>query len=49
MIRSIRLNGIIQPIVVRPIENGKYEILSGHNRKYCGKEECPMHKWEENE
>ena len=36
MIRSIRINGIIQPLIVRPLENGKYQILSGHNRKYCG-------------
>lgn len=32
MIDSIRENGVIQPIVVRPIEDGKYEILAGHNR-----------------
>jgi len=37
MIRSIKINGIIQPLIVRPMENGKYQILSGHNRKYCGK------------
>lgn len=36
MVRSIRINGIIQPLIVRPLENGKYQILSGHNRKYCG-------------
>lgn len=32
MVESIRTNGVIVPIVVRPKENGKYEILSGHNR-----------------
>ena len=37
MIRSIKLNGIIEPIVVRPMENGKYQILSGHNRRLCGR------------
>lgn len=32
MVESIRENGVIQPIVVRPISDGKYEILAGHNR-----------------
>lgn len=38
MIESIKINGIIEPIVVRKIENGKYQILSGHNRRLCGRE-----------
>lgn len=38
MINSIRLNGIIQPLTVRPLPNGKYQILSGHNRRICGRE-----------
>ena len=38
MIRSIKLNGIIQPLIVRKLENGKYQILSGHNRRICGRE-----------
>lgn len=38
MIRSIKLNGIIQPLIVRPKEEGKYQILSGHNRRICGRE-----------
>lgn len=38
MIRSIKLNGIIQPLIVRPTEDGKYQILSGHNRRICGRE-----------
>lgn len=29
---SIRVNGLLQPILVRPVEDGKYEILAGHNR-----------------
>ena len=33
MIESIKINGIIEPIVVRKTENGKYQILSGHNRR----------------
>lgn len=32
MVESIRENGIISPIIVRPKENGTYEIISGHNR-----------------
>lgn len=38
MVQSIRINGIIQPIVVRPLDNGKFQILAGHNRRYCGRE-----------
>ena len=30
---SIREYGIICPIVVRPIESGGYEIISGHRRR----------------
>jgi ParB family chromosome partitioning protein len=32
MVESIRENGVISPIVVRPKEDGTYEIISGHNR-----------------
>lgn len=35
LIESIRENGIITPLVVRPDENGGYEIISGHRRKYA--------------
>lgn len=31
-IASIKSHGILTPITVRPVENGKYEILAGHNR-----------------
>lgn len=37
MIESIKINGIIEPIVVRKTENGKFQILSGHNRRLCGR------------
>lgn len=30
--RSIRANGIIQPIVVRQVEGGRYEIIAGERR-----------------
>ena len=35
MIQSIKKNGVITPIIVRTMDNGKYEILSGHNRVYA--------------
>jgi ParB family chromosome partitioning protein len=38
MTESIRKNGILLPLILRAIENGRYHILSGHNRKYCGLE-----------
>lgn len=37
MVESIKEHGIILPLIVRPIEDGKYEILSGHNRANAGK------------
>lgn len=45
MIESIKINGIMQPLIVRPIENGKYQILAGHNRRNCGRE-VGMRKFE---
>ena len=38
MVESVRANGVIVPIVVRPADDGKYEILSGHNRVKAAKE-----------
>ena len=32
LVDSIKENGIIPPILVRPADNGKYEILAGHCR-----------------
>ncbi|NLP00031.1 MAG: ParB N-terminal domain-containing protein, partial [Clostridiaceae bacterium] len=32
LVDSIREIGVILPVVVRPIKDGDYEILSGHNR-----------------
>jgi ParB family chromosome partitioning protein len=34
---SIKANGVLQPIIVRPLKKGKYEILSGHNRVEASK------------
>ena len=36
--QSINENGILSPIIVRPIENGEYEIISGHRRLFAGKQ-----------
>lgn len=32
---SIRNNGILSPAIVRKKENGRYEMISGHRRKYA--------------
>lgn len=37
MVESIRINGIIQDLIVRPLPNGNYQILSGHNRRDCAR------------
>jgi ParB family chromosome partitioning protein len=37
MVESIKLNGIIMPVIVRPLNEETYEILSGHNRVEAGK------------
>lgn len=43
--RSIAENGVIDPITVRPISDGKYQIIAGRNRtrasKLCGLLEIP--------
>lgn len=42
---SIRENGVVQPLIVRPIADGGFEIISGHTRrkvaKECGLSEVP--------
>ena len=35
MAESIREYGVLMPLVVRPVEDGQYEIISGHRRKYA--------------
>lgn len=34
-VESVRKFGVIMPIIVRPREDGGYEIVSGHRRKYA--------------
>ena len=37
LVRSIEMNGVLNPVIVRPKEDGRYELISGHRRKYaCG-------------
>ena len=36
MEESIRANGILQALILRAMDNRRYQILSGHNRKYAG-------------
>ena len=33
MVKSIKQYGVILPVIVRPKENGTYEMISGHRRK----------------
>lgn len=34
---SIKENGVLLPIIVKPLDDGNYEILSGHNRTAAAK------------
>lgn len=34
-IESVKKYGVIVPAIVRPLEDGTYEIISGHRRKYA--------------
>ena len=34
--QSINENGILSPLIVRPIENNEYEVISGHRRLHAG-------------
>ena len=38
LIESIRERGIIIPVIVRPKEDGRYELISGHRRTFACKE-----------
>ena len=37
LIESIRLQGLLTPLVVRPINNNEYEVISGHRRLHACK------------
>lgn len=36
LVESIKENGILQPLLVRSLDDGSYEILAGHHRKDAG-------------
>lgn len=38
MVESIKQNGVLMPILVRPLEEGGFEIISGHNRVEAAKQ-----------
>ena len=33
--QSIQLQGVLTPLVIRPLENGEYEVISGHRRLHA--------------
>ncbi len=35
LVDSIRENGILNPVIVRPDKNGDYEMISGHRRLHA--------------
>lgn len=35
LVDSIRENGILNPVIVRPDQNGNYEMISGHRRLHA--------------
>lgn len=37
LVESIHMNGILTPLTVRPLENGEYEVISGHRRLYAAR------------
>ena len=36
MIESIKVHGILVPVLLRPKSDGRYELVSGHRRKFAG-------------
>lgn len=46
LVESIKNVGVLVPIIVRPLQDGKYEIVSGHRRKrvceIAGLDEVPV-------
>lgn len=35
LVESIQEQGILSPLIVRPLENGEYEVISGHRRLHA--------------
>ena len=38
LVQSIRRNGILSPVILRPAENNTYEMISGHRRMHAAKQ-----------
>ena len=38
LVESIMLNGVLVPVTVRPVEDGYYEMISGHRRLFAVKQ-----------
>lgn len=38
LVESIMMNGVLVPVTVRPMDDGAYEMISGHRRLYAVKE-----------
>jgi ParB family chromosome partitioning protein len=37
LVESIKLNGVVSPVIVRPDDEGTYEMISGHRRIHAAK------------
>ena len=37
LVESIRRNGVLSPVILRPAENNTYEMISGHRRMHAAK------------
>ena len=37
LVQSIKDNGVLTPVLLRPDDEGTYEIISGHRRMYAAK------------
>ena len=35
LVESIRFNGVLNPVIVRPDQTGNYEMISGHRRLHA--------------
>ena len=35
LVWSVLTQGVLTPLVVRPLENGEYEVISGHRRLHA--------------
>ncbi|MFQ8056722.1 ParB N-terminal domain-containing protein [[Ruminococcus] torques] len=35
LVESVKQYGVLSPVIVRPTEDGSYEMIAGHRRRYC--------------